>query len=225
MKKSKLNKKTAPKKSIKKPNGKVRAVKNKKPVQNKKSVPASLGKTLIKGFEKVAETVENLFSNRPKDLVAAIKMDHEALRNYLSLLKDTDANLEERRRAYDQFAILLKSHTIAEEAIVYKSAEQLTGREMQLKVTEGYVEHRLAEDLMKRIEATTEPMDWSAHANVLSEIVEHHLKEEDRDLLPLIRKEILPQMDMDALVKYLGLRAETQTKVSKKNAGVLETLK
>ena len=106
---------------------------------------------------------------------------------------------------------------------MYARAADLTGREMHLKVAEGYVEHQLATDLMKRIEATKKPMAWSAHANVLAETVEHHLTEEERDLLPKIRKAADAKKDATMLKQFLLLRGKSQKKVTKKNAGVLKT--
>jgi hemerythrin-like domain-containing protein len=190
----------------------------------KTSVVKSMRESIAAGFDKVAEQVTSIFSTQPKDIVSAIKMDHEGLRNFMSLLKDTDKDLGERRRAYEQFSALLKSHTTAEENVVYARAEELTGREMHIKVAEGFVEHQLADDLMKRLEATTDPTEWSAHANVLSEIVEHHLDEEESDLLPLIDDATTEETDMEMLVSYMDARAQSQTKVTDKNAGVLKTL-
>ena len=94
---------------------------------------------------------------------------------------------------------------------------------MHLKISEGFVEHQLADDLMKRISKLKKPLDWSAHANVISEIVEHHLKEEERDLFPLIDKSASPAKNQAMLKKFLALRQATQKKVTKKNAGVVST--
>lgn len=185
---------------------------------------SSLRSAIGMSLDKVVEQIKNVFDSNPKDVVSAILMDHESLRNFMGILKDTDREMSQRRRAYDQFSALLKSHTIAEEEIVYAKADELTGREMHIKIAEGYVEHHVADDLMARIEATEDAMEWSAHANVLSEIVEHHLKEEERDLLPLIREKAPVNLDMEMLVEYLDTRAKTQTKVTQKNAGVLKQL-
>lgn len=179
---------------------------------------------LTQPFEKIAENIANVFASQPRDIVAAVEMDHDSLRNYLGILKDTDRDMSERRRAYEQFSVLLKSHTIAEETAVYANAEELTGRELHIKIAEGFVEHQLADDLMMRLEATTDAMEWSAHANVLSEIVEHHLKEEERDLLPLIRKGASAELDSQMLVEFTSIRMDTQKKTSAKNQGVLEKM-
>lgn len=190
----------------------------------RKEKGSSLKGVIGMSLDKVIEQIKNVFDSNPKDVVSAILMDHEGLRNFMSILKDTDREIGERRRAYEQFSTLLKSHTIAEEEIVYAKADELTGRELHIKIAEGYVEHHVADDLMKRIEATNDPLEWSAHANVLSEVVEHHLKEEERDLLPLIREKAPVNLDMEMLVEYLDTRARTQTKVTEKNAGVLNQL-
>lgn len=171
----------------------------------------------------VAEKVGKVFSTTT-DIVGSIKLDHDDLRNFIDQLKDTSLDMSERRRAYEQFSALLKSHTEAEEKAVYQVAIGMTGREMHIKIAEGFVEHRVADELMSRIEAARDPLEWSAHANVLAEVVEHHLKEEERDLLPLIRKTATVEQNMDMLAQYLDIRGRTQLKVTKDNEGVLHTL-
>lgn len=212
-------------KKLAKKTGRKSASKARSSTTRKKIAPPPKKGLFKESLERIAEKMSNFFLSRPKDTSAAIKMDHEGLRNFLGILKDTDRDMTERRRAYELFSSLLKSHTIAEEGIIYKTAGNMVGREMHIKIAEGYVEHKLAEDLMKRIEACKDPMDWSAHANVLSEIVEHHLKEEERDLLPLIKKSATAKVDMDMLVDYLAVRAQTQSTVTDKNSGSLEILK
>jgi iron-sulfur cluster repair protein YtfE (RIC family) len=198
-----------------------------RPPRNKKPIrpPAmnTIGNVFKAVTEKFNETAENLLASRPADTVSAIKADHDALRNFIGTLKDADAKISERKAAYKQFAELLKSHTIAEENAVYRTSVRLTGHKMHVKITEGYVEHLMADDLMKRIARTKKPLEWTAHVNVLAEIVEHHLKEEEDDLLPLIRKEAKPKVDQKMLVEYMKIRAKTHRPTTPKNAGVLKS--
>ncbi len=226
MKKSKVSKKKLAIKSTssgsKKSSSKNKSGGKKKSGSKKGVSVDTFGQKVKKGLANLTEQVESIFSSQPQNIQSAIKMDHDGLRNFLGLLKDTDSDMTERRRAYDQFRSLLKSHTHAEESVVYKTAVDLPGKEMHLKVTEGFVEHKLTEDLMRRIENTTVSMEWSAHANVLSEILEHHLKEEERDLLPLLKKATPPKLNQEMLEQYLELREKTQYKVTKENSGVLD---
>jgi len=182
----------------------------------------TLASKLQRGVQQVAKRVADALAQpTAKDTVSAIKSDHDALREFLGLLKNTDRDMTARRQAYVSFSALLQSHSMAEEKAVYSTAAKLVGREMHLKVAEGYVEHRLADDVMKRIKSVKDPTEWSAHANVLAEVVEHHLQEEERELLPKIRKAASPAVDAAMLRTFRALRAASQKKVTKKNAGAL----
>ena len=174
-----------------------------KVLRNSSKKPASKVKFTL---EKLVESVASLFSTTPKNIAAAIKIDHEALRSYLSLLKDTHADLGERRRAYTHFSALLKSHSTTEEDALYQFANKMADREIHIKIAEGFVEHHLANHLMARIEKASDPLEWSAHVNVLSEIIAHHLDEEERDLLPMIHRETSVAFDREMLELYLKLR-------------------
>lgn len=178
-----------------------------------------------KPVKTLTEQIVSIFTSHPKDITAAIKIDHKSLKSFLAILKDTDAKMSERRLAYESFASLLKSHTKAEEEVLYNASFKLTGKEMHIKVEEGFVEHKMAKDLMKRLDSAIDPLEWSAHANVLSEIVEHHLREEERDLLPLFKDQESPKLGEKLLKQFMAIRSKSQTKVNKKNAGVLKKKK
>lgn len=169
----------------------------------------------------VTEKADGVIAAFQGDIVSALKEDHDSMRQYLGTLKDTDKPMKERRRAYDLFSSLLKSHSDAEENAVYKLSMQLTGKEMHIKISEGFVEHELANDILRRMDSTDDTMSWSAHANVLAEIVDHHLKEEERDLFPKIRKAATLEQNMEMLTEFMYLRGKTQKDATKENAGAL----
>ncbi len=205
-----------------------------KPVRSRK---AKSGKTKTKAREigekskyksetkgqvaQLRDRVASVFSSGPRQLTDALKLDHDALRNYISLLKDTDKPISQRKTAYRSFANLLKSHSVAEEQVAYQSASTWSGRELKIKVAEGYVEHQVCDDLMARISRVKDPMSWTAQVNVLAEIIEHHLKEEERDLFPLIRSHSSKTSDEKLIELYIAKRAQTQRIKSEKNQGVL----
>lgn len=169
----------------------------------------------------VLSSVRTLIGAEPSDIVTALKQDHESLRSYIDILKDTSEDMTVRRRAYRQFVDLLQSHSVAEETAVYEASREFTGRELHIKVEEGYVEHQLCDDLMARIEAEEDPLIWGAHCNVLAEILDHHLREEEDDLFPMIREKATPEQNMDMLVEFMSIRARTQKIVTEKNSGAL----
>lgn len=188
--------------------------------------------TFKKSFgQKITDKVENIIAdvlqktmNKPTDLVTAILQDHEGLRQFIGILKDTSRDMIERRRAYESFSALLKSHTVSEENAVYKPIELNAKADLVIRIEEGFVEHRVADDVMARLEEATDPVIWSAHANVLAELVEHHLDEEEEKLFPLVREQIPKKMEADLILKYLELRSSTQEKVTSRNEGVLGSL-
>ena len=198
--------------------------KEKKVTIKNKSVSDRLLGAVKSVVDKVSDTADGLVAAFEGDIVSAIKEDHDALRNFLGILKDTSESMTKRRAAYEDFSDLLKSHTVAEENAVYNTGMKLPGKEMHIKMAEGFVEHQLADDLMRRMEETEDSLAWSAHANVLSEIVEHHLKEEERDLLPEVRRAADLEVNMTMLAEFLSLRGKTQEVVKKDNAGALEQL-
>lgn len=177
------------------------------------------------GVESVSQQIEGAFSAAPSDIVDALKQDHKALRDHLAVLKDTSKDLGERKRAYASFAVLLKSHSSAEEKVVYARTLHVPRTDLPVKTAEGYVEHQLANDLMAQMSRAKDALTWSAHANVLAEIVEHHLKEEERDVLGAVRRNVPSEVRDEMLVEFLALRKKTQTRKTAKNAGVLKAAK
>lgn len=182
-------------------------------------------RSVRKGLERIADNVMKLFSSQPRDLVEAIEQDHDGLRQFIGVLKDTKRDMTERRKAYELFSTLLKSHTIAEENVVYNQIEDNANADLVIRIEEGFVEHQVAKDVMARMEKVTDPVIWSAHANVVAELVEHHLDEEEEKMFPMIRKQISKKLEADLIMEFIELRASTQKFVTKKNSGVLEVLR
>lgn len=187
-----------------------------------KRAPIQVEKSLVERVKKAAAKAQSLISETPTHIGEAIKTDHDGLREFIKILKDTDRPMTERKAAYQQFASLLVSHSEAEEKAVYLKVRALPGREIKIKTAEGFSEHWLASELMAKIRSARDPIVWSAHVNVLAEILEHHLKEEERDLLPMIHDQMDTKLNDKMLQEYLKLRAKTQKRVGDKNAGVLK---
>lgn len=188
-----------------------------------KPAPLKVEKSVADRVKKAALRAQSLVTDTPTHINAAIKTDHDGLRNFLKTLKDTDQPMSKRKAAYKQFADLLKSHSEAEEKAVYLKVRAIGDRELKIKTSEGFSEHWLCSELMEKISATRDPIAWSAHVNVLAEVLEHHLKEEEKDLLPMIHDEMDSKLNEKMLGEYLKLREKTQKRAGKKNAGVLES--
>lgn len=116
------------------------------------------------------------------DIVSLILEDHKALKRLIKTLKNTDLEFEERKVAFDDFAPILVTHAKPEEETLYKFMK--LSEELRTEAFEGEVEHTLADQLLEEIKRTQEEEVWSAKVKVLAELVEHHIEEEESDLLP-----------------------------------------
>lgn len=129
-------------------------------------------------------------SRGDSDITALILRDHEPIRSLILVLKDSEVGITRKRIAYAEFEHLLSSHSKAEEKSLYIKMK----KETDLKVIglEGEIEHELADQLMKEIDQNRGDTDlWTAKVKVLAELVDHHIKEEETEVL----KEIKLQFD------------------------------
>ncbi len=116
------------------------------------------------------------------DIINLIKEDHKPLKKLIRILKDSEKEIEERIEAYAEFAPLLVNHAKSEEQSLYVAMKQ--NSELREEGLEGDVEHGLADQLIEEIRRTEDDDLWSAKVKVLAELVEHHIQEEEDELLP-----------------------------------------
>jgi hemerythrin superfamily protein len=154
------------------------------------------------------------------DLVKAIKDDHKDLRKFIGVMKDEDATHAEKKEATRGFMSLLKSHSSSEEKALY--ARCLKVAKLRVMADEGYVEHHVAAALMKTMPATRNQDRWTAQVKVLAELVEHHIEEEEKDLLPEVERAFAETKQEKMAHEFVALRRRSQRNVSDENAGVLK---
>lgn len=119
-------------------------------------------------------------------------------------------NLSDRARASKQKLVqkICKSllvHTQIEEEILYPAVRQGV-KKMEDKVDEAVVEHAAAKDLIRQLH-DMDPEDdlYDAKVKVLSEEIEHHVGEEEKEMFPEIRKS---DLDLDVLGQELAQRKQ-----------------
>lgn len=120
------------------------------------------------------------------DIVNLIMEDHRPLKRLIAILKNTDKDPAEREEAFAEFAPLLVTHAKPEEQVLY--AYMKSNDELREEGFEGDVEHQLADQLVEEIMRTDDEDLWSARVKVLAELVEHHIEEEESELLPDFKK-------------------------------------
>ena len=120
------------------------------------------------------------------DIIDLIKEDHKPLKKLIKIMKDTDQDFDERKSAFKEFAPLLTVHAKAEERVLYECLKD--DEDLREKGFEGEIEHNLAELMVEQSRRTRDEDVWTAKAKILAELVEHHIEEEEDDILPSYKK-------------------------------------
>lgn len=91
----------------------------------------------------------------------------------------------------------LAVHTEIEERIFYPESRRVLQAEGQDQVDEAYVEHASLKGLIQRLDGmrANEPL-FKAYVTVLKEYVQHHVKEEEKEYFPEVKK---TSLDLEAL--------------------------
>lgn len=144
--------------------------------------------------------------NAGSDIIDLILEDHKPLKKLLKVLKG-EAKFEDKFIAFQEFAPLLTMHAKPEEKTLYVAMKKQ--EDMRQDGYEGDVEHGLADQMVEEIKRTENDDDlWTARVKVLAELVEHHIKEEEEDMLPEYRKESDKEERIQLGANYLTLRQE-----------------
>jgi hemerythrin-like domain-containing protein len=118
------------------------------------------------------------------DPIQMLKNDHEKL---LSMLESLDTRTPEQRDSLlDDIERELKIHSQLEEEILYpafrEAAENPEDRKMYFEATE---EHHVADMVLPELKVISSDSDrFAARAKVFTELIKHHIEEEEEDLLP-----------------------------------------
>ena len=127
-----------------------------------------------------------------KDAIEVLKEDHRRVEKlFEEILSEDSLALKTQRKNIVTVLDELTLHAKIEESIVYPAVYGKTKRntDERLNVLEAYEEHGSMKDLMRKI-ARSSGNDESlkAKVQVLSEITEHHVKEEESTFFPEAKK-------------------------------------
>ncbi|MEK6555088.1 MAG: hemerythrin domain-containing protein [Bdellovibrionota bacterium] len=142
------------------------------------------------------------------DIYDLILEEHKPLKQLIKILKDPEKPIEDRQAAYAEFAPMLISHAKPEEQTLYVYMKRED--DTRIEALEGEIEHKLAEEMIGRIEKVDDPDLWTAKVKVLAELVEHHIKEEESEFLPDFKKETAKEERVNLGALYLKLKKQLQ---------------
>ncbi|MGI8930875.1 MAG: hemerythrin domain-containing protein [Sphingomicrobium sp.] len=138
-----------------------------------------------------------------KDAVALLKEDHRTVEDLFAQFEKASGDGRKEKLAR-QICLELTVHAQIEEEIFYPACE---GKVEEDLLKEAYVEHDGAKILIAEIDAGG-PGDefFDSKVTVLSEQIEHHVKEEEQRLEGLFAQARKAGLDMDELGVKLAAR-------------------
>jgi hemerythrin superfamily protein len=133
----------------------------------------------------VLDTVKSVMGvDTRRDVRGLLKDDHKDILDLARRLAD-EGSTAQRRALFKALKPLLTAHARAEERAVYSElVKARSTRDSKDLGNEGFVEHSLVDVLLERMSKTALAGSdaWKAHATVLKELLEHHIKEEEGEI-------------------------------------------
>jgi hemerythrin-like domain-containing protein len=138
--------------------------------------------------------------SQPQDAISLLIEEHEQVKAMFEQYEELGdrANVSKHKLAL-QICEALTQHTQKEEGIFYPAVRKAIKDDDLMD--EALVEHASAKDLIAQIQSM-EPGDdlFDAKVKVLSEMIEHHVEEEEGEMFPKVRKSGL---DLEELAEQM----------------------
>ena len=130
----------------------------------------------------------------PKDAIALLKADHEAVSQLFSEYEKT-RSVPNKKALVGEICTALSVHAQIEEEIFYPAVK--AALKDKLLVPEATVEHAGVKDLIAQLEGVEPDGEmYDAKVKVLSEYVKHHVKEEQNEMFPKAKSSSLDMVDL-----------------------------
>ena len=155
---------------------------------------------------RASKTKARSTSRRAPNAINLLTEDHAKVRNMFKQFEKTKEKMDdsEKSELVQQICMELTLHTQVEEEIFYPAAREAI--EEQDLLDEAEVEHASAKELISQLQSM-QPSDelYDAKVTVLGEYVEHHVKEEEKEMFPKVRK---ARLDLELLAEQIEERKQ-----------------
>lgn len=120
------------------------------------------------------------------DIITELKADHKDLKKiYTTGLKEK-TTLAEKRKLFAKLVQLVPAHAKSEERSTYQPSKHKEN--LKSEACEGYEEHGLVDLLLEEMKGSLDSDTWEAKFQVVCELLEHHIKEEETEYFPELKK-------------------------------------
>ena len=111
-----------------------------------------------------------------------LRQQHKQVRDLFKKVEKTE-DPGQRRTLLDRIAAELQVHTKIEEEIFYPAVQGLGTDKAEEMIMEAFEEHHVVDLVLKELpEVDPEDERFEAKMTVLSELVDHHAKEEEQEM-------------------------------------------
>ena len=144
-------------------------------------------------------------SQTPQDGLQLLAQDHRTVEALFEKF-ETAKGVSAKEQLVKQICTELKVHAQIEEEIYYPA---IRGKVEEEDLDEAYVEHDSAKLLINELEAAgPDESFYDAKVKVLSELIEHHVKEEEKQRDNLFQQTRAAEIDLEALGAQLAARKQ-----------------
>jgi hemerythrin-like domain-containing protein len=174
----------------------------------------------------MARSTQTRSSDSPRDAIALLKEDHRTVSALFEEFEKADE--EEQSSIAQRVCQLLTVHATIEEELLYPAAKEAFDDEEETDlVNEAEVEHASAKELIAKIEGmASDDEHFKATVTVLSEYIKHHVKEEENELFPQLKKTDLDLKELGgrladrkfALMEQMGIEEQESPQPRKRAA-------
>ena len=134
-----------------------------------------------------------------------LRQQHKQVRDLFKKVEKTE-NANQRRTLLDRIAGELQVHTKIEEEIFYPAVRGLGTEKAEEMIMEALEEHHVVDLVLAELpEVDPEDERFEAKMTVLSELVDHHAKEEEQEMFKTAQR--LGRATLDDLGKRMEMRA------------------
>jgi iron-sulfur cluster repair protein YtfE (RIC family) len=117
------------------------------------------------------------------DPLRILRADHREVARILNRLADSDEGAEREKMA-QELEMKLTLHMLLEEELVYPLVTDLVGQDDE---EEAEIEHALVRDGLDKLLSMTTVPGFGAVVEMLKAGIDHHVKEEEKELLPALK--------------------------------------
>ena len=138
-----------------------------------------------------------------------LKKQHKDVKSLFKKIEKTEDG-RERRGLMQQIVTALEAHTTIEEEMFYPAVKELETKKAEEMVNEAFEEHHVVKLVLAEL-PNVDPADerFEAKMTVLSELIEHHVEEEEKEMFKLADK--IDEDELDDLGERMKARFEALT--------------